>query len=104
MNTNKYSKQQIGERLFFFRTQAGITTEDVATLLSTSPGRYGKLENGESMAREVEELHADEVMTLCEHYGIGIDDFLGTAPQINLNGLSLEDKEIFRDIIEKTLK
>jgi transcriptional regulator with XRE-family HTH domain len=46
MNTNAYTKQ-IGERLLFFRTQAGLTIEDVAKLLSTSPARYTKLENGE---------------------------------------------------------
>ena len=105
MNANNYT-QQLGERLLTLRTQAGLTIEDVATLLSTSPARYTKLENGESIAREDEELQVDEVVILCNRYGIGLDDFLSTTQQINLeallDNLSMEDKEIIRDIIKKT--
>lgn len=108
MSTNEYTKQQIGGRLLFLRTRAGLTIEDVAALLSTSPARYTMLENGENMASEDEEMHADELMILCEHYGIGIDDFLGTAQQANLeslvDGLSLEDKKVISEVIKKTLK
>ncbi len=107
MNTNDYEKQ-IGERLLFFRTQAGLTIEDVATLLSTSPARYAKLENGESMARKDEELQVDDVMILCNHYQITVDDFLGPMQRPNLEGLldrlTLKDKEIISDIIKKTFE
>lgn len=105
MNTNQ---KKIGERLFFFRTQAGLTIEDVAKLLSTSPARYTKLENGESMAKKDEELQTEEVVILCNHYGVGIDDFMGTTQKPELEGtfdnLASKDKGIISDIITKALK
>ncbi len=107
MNTNEHTKQ-IGARLLFFRTRAGLTIEDVAKLLSTSPARYTKLENGESMAKKDEELQTEEVVILCNHYGIGIDDFMGTTqkPELEglLDGLSSKDNETISDIIAKVLK
>lgn len=103
MNTNKHTKQ-IGERLSFLRTQAGLTVEDVATLLSTSPIRYTKLENGERMARKDEELQVDEVVKLCNRYGIGIDDFMGISQNTELEGLldalTSKDREIISGIAQ----
>lgn len=107
MNTNEYEKQ-IGARLLLFRTQAGLTVEDVATLLSTSPARYIKLESGEHIARKDEELQVDDVIILCNHYQISIGDFLGPMQGPNfeglLNGLTSKDKEIISDIIKKNFK
>lgn len=94
MDTTRISKKHIGERLRNLRLQFKLTTEDVAALINTSPTRYVQLESGEITTNEGEELLLDELIILCNHYGISFNEFTGTHDEICLNELSIDLNEL----------